>query len=695
MFTIRKHKSLNKELKLLDVFAITTGATLSGGFFLLPGLAAAEAGSKLVLAYMLVAIPLFPAVFSLVEIATAMPRSGGIYYFLDRALGPRAGTIGGIGTWFVLVLKSSFALIGMGAYLSLFFKEISIIPIAITFAAAIGVLNLFTVKGSGKFQIFLVIGLLSILIIFLTKGVMNINMDYFHNIFTGSISNLFATTGLVYISYAGITKVVSLSEEIKNPERNLPIGIFLGIITSYVIYLLGTFVMVGLVPISKLAGDLTPVATAANIVLGNTGVIIVSIAAILAFISVANAGIMSASRYPFAMSRDHIMPIFFYRLNKIEIPFLSIIFTVLTIIFIVIFLDPMKIAELASTFQLIIFALVSFSVIVMRESQLDSYDPGYKSPFYPWMHIIGILSALFLVIEMGWLPIGFSASLFLISIIWFRVYAKNKVKRSGAIYHVFERLGKMRYSGLDTELREILKEKGLRKKDPFDEIVTRSLVIDINRRVEFEETAEKVAAWLSNFVSFSAIQIKKEFMEGTKIGMTPVTRGIGLPHLRMKGLQQPELVLARSKEGIHIIVNGPLTDHKEEEHLVKALFFLASPEDDSAQHLRILAQIAGRVDDNNFMDEWLAARNDQELKEILLRDKRFLSFRIIRNTPSGILIGKQLKNAGFPHGCLIALINRDEKAIIPKGDLIFQEMDKLTIIGEEPVLKEIGKMLSL
>ena len=695
MFINKINKTLGKELKLLDVFAITTGATLSGGFFLLPGLAAAEAGTKLVLAYLFVAIPLFPAVFSLVEIATAMPRSGGIYYFLDRALGPRAGTIGGIGTWFIIVLKSSFALIGMGAYLSLFFKEISIIPIAIIFAISIGILNLFTVKGSGKFQILLATGLLIILIIFVTKGVFNIKMEYFQNIFSGNISTLFATTGLVYISYAGITKVVSLSEEIKNPERNLPLGIFLGLITSYVIYAFGTFVIAGIVPIPKLANDLTPVATAANIILGNPGVIIVSIAAILAFISVANAGILSASRYPFAMSRDYIIPHIFKKLNKVGIPFVSIIFTVLTIIFMIIFLNPMKIAELASTFQLIIFALVSFSVIIMRESRLDSYDPGYKSPLYPWMQIIGILSALFLVIEMGWLPIIFSSALLVVSVIWFNIYAKNKVKRSGAIYHVFERLGKLRYSGLDIELREILKEKGLRKEDPFDEIVTRSLVITFDKKVEFDEAAEKAAAWFSNFVPFSAIQIKKEFLEGTKIGMTPVTRGIGLPHLRMKGLLQPELVLVRSNEGIHIIVNGPLTNHKDEEHLVKALFFLASPEDDSAQHLRILAQIAGRVDDDNFIDQWLAARNEQELKEILLRDKRFLSLRIIKNTPSGVLIGKQLKDADFPHGCLVALINRDEKAIIPKGDLTFQEMDKLTIIGDEAILKEIEKKLAL
>ncbi len=178
MHIIKKHKSLNKELKLLDVFAITTGATLSGGFFILPGLAAAEAGTALVLAYILVAVPLFPAVFSLVEMSTAMPRAGGLYYFVDRALGPGMGTIGGIGTWLALILKTAFALIGMGAYIALFVNEVSIIPVAIAFALAIGLLNLLSVKGSGKFQILLVIGLLAVLVVFIFMGITNVNVDY-------------------------------------------------------------------------------------------------------------------------------------------------------------------------------------------------------------------------------------------------------------------------------------------------------------------------------------------------------------------------------------------------------------------------------------------------------------------------------------------------------------------------------------
>ena len=123
-----KIKRLKKELKLLDVYAIATGTTLSAGFFLLPGLAAGQVGKSLPFAYLLAVVPLIPAMFSIVELATAMPRAGGVYYFLDRTMGPLVGTVGGIGTWLALIFKVAFALIGMGAYLNLFFPSFEILP---------------------------------------------------------------------------------------------------------------------------------------------------------------------------------------------------------------------------------------------------------------------------------------------------------------------------------------------------------------------------------------------------------------------------------------------------------------------------------------------------------------------------------------------------------------------------------------
>ena len=183
MATVRKHKRLKKELKLKDVYAIATGATLSAGFFLLPGIAAQEAGSALVLAYMIAALPMIPAMFSVIELATAMPRAGGVYYFLDRSLGPYFGTIGGIGTWLALILKVAFALVGMGAYISLFFSDMPITAIAVFIALLLGLINLVGTKKSGRLQIVLVFGLLSILAVFFLGGSVQFQVGHFQGFF--------------------------------------------------------------------------------------------------------------------------------------------------------------------------------------------------------------------------------------------------------------------------------------------------------------------------------------------------------------------------------------------------------------------------------------------------------------------------------------------------------------------------------
>ena len=170
MAVLAQKNRLSKELSLFDVYALATGATLSSGLFLLPGLAARDVGPAVVVAYLLAAVPLIPAMLSMVELATAMPRAGGAYYFLDRSFGPLAGTIGGLGTWLALMLKTAFALVGMGAYLMIFFPEAPYKIIACGFALVFGVLNIFGSRGTGRVQVAFVLPLLLILIWFVARG---------------------------------------------------------------------------------------------------------------------------------------------------------------------------------------------------------------------------------------------------------------------------------------------------------------------------------------------------------------------------------------------------------------------------------------------------------------------------------------------------------------------------------------------
>ncbi|MFT5735147.1 MAG: APA family basic amino acid/polyamine antiporter, partial [Planctomycetota bacterium] len=282
--------ALSKELRLLDVYALATGATLSAGLFLLPGIAAAQAGVAIPLCYLIAAIPLVPAVMCKVELATAMPKAGGTYYFLDRSLGPLAGTVGGLGTWLALILKTAFALVGLGAYVSLYLEPSPLLTksIGIGFAVCFGVLNILGAKKTALFQKLLVSGLLVILAVFSFLGLPEINPSAFENFFAAGSDSLIATAGTVYISYVGVTKVISVAEEIKNPEKTLPLAVLLSMVTAVVIYLVTTTIMVGVVPMAELAGNETPMAAAASVIAGPVGKAVLSVAAVLAFFSVAN-----------------------------------------------------------------------------------------------------------------------------------------------------------------------------------------------------------------------------------------------------------------------------------------------------------------------------------------------------------------------------------------------------------------------
>ena len=681
---------LKKELTLHNVYAIATGTTLSAGFFLLPGIAFNEAGPAVVLSYMIAVIPLIPAMFSMLELSTAMPRAGGAYYFLDRSMGPFIGTIGGLGTWLALVFKTAFALIGMGAYLSIYWSEVPIVILAVILAIMFGIVNLLGAKKTGTFQVFLVFSMLLILFAFIGKGVPEINSMHFKGFFDKGTVSIISTAGLVYISYVGVTNIASVAEEVKNPERNLPLGVFLAIGTTIIVYAVGTTIMVGVLPANELAKDLTPVASSAEVIFGEWGKIAVTVAAVVAFASVANAGILSASRYPLAMSRDHLIPSKLAKLTGRNIPHYGIAVTVVLIVLLVITLDIARIAKLASAFQLLIFALICLAVIVMRESQIEAYDPGYRSPFYPWMQIFGVFSPLWLIAEMGALPILFSLGLVTLGTVWYFAYAQNKVVRSGAIYHLFARLGEQRFEGLDRELRGILKEKGVREDDPFDEVVTRAQVMEFAEEHQFEKITRQVSIEFERNMGVNAKELEQGFLEGSRIGATPISHGAALPHIRMPDLKVAEMVIARVN-GLCFVEALDFSGKRSLQGPIHALFYLISPNDNPGQHLRILAQIASKIDDENFLGEWLEASDEQELKEILLRDERFLSLRIRRNTSSSVLIGCSLKDIRMPEGCLVALILRRGKTIVPRGLTVLLEGDRLTIIGDLQGIEELNK----
>ncbi len=679
---------LKKALGLFDVYAICTGAMFSSGFFLLPGLAAAQTGSSVVLAYLIAGILMLPAMFSMAELATAMPRAGGDYYFLDRAMGPLVGTIGGTGTYLALTLKSAFALIGMGAYLGLF-MDLNIQVLAVALTLAFMMLNIFGAKETTGLQRILIIVLVSVMAVYLGSGILELfgaeetfSSGSFDPFLTDGVAGLLGTVGFVFVSYAGLTKIASVSEEVRNPGRNIPLGMMLSIISTTMIYVVGIFIMVAVLPIDDFQESLTPVADAAEVVLpGDLGLILIVASAVAAFASTGNAGILAASRYPLAMGRDNLLPKAFSKINARTLtPVFSIVFTSALMIFAIVALDEASIAKVASTFQLIIFMLINFAVIVMRQSRIEFYDPIYRSPLYPWMQIAGIFASLFLISYIGADAIALTMVIIALSVAWYFFYVNQNVVRHGAIFHWFARLGERRYLGLEDELHEILREKGVREEDPFDEVVTRASVIDLHEPMKLLDIVQQAThRFTLKSPMLDESQMIADFIKSMGSNYTFVEHHATMPNLRLGGVSHTKMVMVRVREGVMLDHDNNIST---EPVRVQAFFFVISPEDKPGQHLRILAQLINHIETDDFVHTWEIAANEQEMKEILLHSERMLTLWVNQTTRTRDLIDKPLRDLKLPQGTLVALIRRHEEVLIPRGSTALQEGDRITIIGD-------------
>lgn len=701
-------KRLRKQLKAFDVFSIATGAMFSSGFFLLPGLAAAQTGPSVILAYFVAGLLIMPAMFSVAELSTAMPRAGGAYYFIDRSLGPLFGTIGGIGSWLALIFKSTFALIGMGAYVAIFI-DLPITPVALTLTVIFGITNVIGAKESSWLQNVLVSTLVSILIFYVFQGffaVVNVNFfevlrSEFQPFFQSGAEGFFSTIGLVFVSYAGLTKVASVSEEIQNPDRNIPLGMMLSLATATFIYVVGVFIMVMLLEPEALHADLTPVATAGEIFMnwlpGNTGLILVVIAAIAAFASTANAGIMSAARYPLAMARDELISTKFSKIGRFGTPTLATIATVGAMILLILLFNVESVAKLASAFQLLLFGILNICVIVMRESEIEGYDPGFKSPLYPFMQIAGFFISAFLIAQMGFLSIAFTIAMTAVSVIWYFTYAKKRINRQGAIFHVHARLGQHQYDGLERELRGILREKGLRREDTYELAIGRAIVLDLTKKKTLSEITNLVSEKLSNKMDVAKEDISTAFLENKNEGVLPVGNSAALTHARIEDEIPTEVALIRIKKGIPLIGDNydfteKVDDNKSQN--VHCLVYLMSSNKKSGQHLRILAHLAEMIDTADFKNRWLNAKDETELREILLRDERFINITLNKDSRTSQIIGKQVLELDkmLPGESLITMIKRDGKLIFPHGSTVLKANDTLSIIGEKKDIVELKKL---
>ena len=422
-------KELERDLGLPSVLAISIGAMVGSGIFILPALALKMAGPAVVLAYLLAGVLVLPAALSKAEMATAMPEAGGTYIYIERGMGPMLGTIAGIGTWFALSFKGALALVGGVPYLVVLF-DLPVKPVALGLAALLIVVNLFGAKQTGRLQVAIVAAMLAAMVWFVGGSVGSVERAAFDGFFASGGGSIFAATGFVFVSYAGVTKIASVAEEVKDPDRVIPKGMVYSLGFTTLLYVLIVAVIVGVTP-DGIVGSNTPVADVAAATMPTAGVVVVVAAAILALVSTANAGLLSSSRYPFAMSRDQLAPPSLSTVSeRFNTPTMAITLTGSVMLALIAFVPIMDIAKLASAFQILVFVLVNVAVVAFRTSDAE-YDPSYESPLYPWMQAFGVVGGLVLLTQMGRLPLVGAVVIILGGAVWYFVYGRPRVQREG------------------------------------------------------------------------------------------------------------------------------------------------------------------------------------------------------------------------------------------------------------------------
>jgi basic amino acid/polyamine antiporter, APA family len=630
---------LAKKLGFMDIFAIASGAMISSGLFILIGVAYRSAGPAVIISYLLAGLLFLPAVLSTIELATAMPKAGGTYFYIDRSMGPLMGTLGGTASWLALTLKSAFAIVGIGALTSFFFPSLGDIQIKILLVVLVlffMVLNILGVKEASRMQVILVLGLFSVLGYFVLRGVYHVQASHFQVFIPNGYLPVLSASGMIFIAFGGMSKAASVAEETTDPARNIPMGILVAFGLTMMLYIAVVFVVVGVLPENILSVSFNAVSTTARQIEGSTGFRLTALAELIAFVTTANAGVMAASRAPMAMSLDGHLPSFFRKIHpKFKTPINSVLVTGVSMMILILSLNLEDLAKTASVIFMIMLTLTILSLIVMRESNIFSYKPTFRSPGYPYVHAIGIIGYIALIANLGLKPFLISTGILVGAAIWYMVYSRIQSNRDSAIFHLVKHMTRGEFSGpvttesLADEIRRIVHERDEIIEDRFDHVVKECRVLDLDQPMKLIEFYRYISNIIAKDIDLDSEELLKQFLRRESEGMSSVYPGISMPHVLLPEKEIPfTMVIVRSKPGICYGENCPP---------VKTSFVIVAPQKERSFFLNSMMAVADITRYDEFESEWMKANNEDQLRSIILAaERRRMQNLYCRYHPPGV-----------------------------------------------------------
>lgn len=368
-----KKIELKKTLGLIDSTALSVGAIIGGGIFVVIGITAGIAGSALIISMLIASLIALLTALSFSELAKWQPITGSVYEYAHQLISNFSGFLTGL-MW---IISNTF--IGAGVSLGFAYYLTAIIPIfqpnqiAAILCLIFTAINLTGAKKSASLNTILVITKLFALLMFIFFGIFYIDTTNFTS-FKIIDTNILYGAIFIFFAYTGFARVAVVAEEVKNPNQNVPRAMLLSLGISTIIYILVGFVAVGLIGAPQLANSNSPLVEAISITKTQLAIQIVSFGGLLATASVLLTAIFGVSRMTYSMARRGDLPKTLSKLHpKFCTPYISIIIIGLIMTGLVLFIDLTKVVAISTFASLFYYGIANYAAVKLENGRKKKY----------------------------------------------------------------------------------------------------------------------------------------------------------------------------------------------------------------------------------------------------------------------------------------------------------------------------------
>ncbi len=398
---------LKRKISLSGAVFLLIGNIIGASIFILPGQLAGIAGPAVFIAYLIASTPAILNCLIAAQVGSILPVSAAGYVFSSVVLHPFLGFLKEWTLLLGLIVGVPILAYGFADYMAFFLPESERIVVAICMVLALLVINLLGIHTSVRVQMVLVSIFVVSLLVFGIGGLFYMDRSLLTPVAPKGYKSVLDAAVPAFYSYSGFITITAIGEEIKNPERNIPLTLAITFFFVATIYTLITVVLPGLVPWEQLGTIVAPMSMASTLFLPDWFAVVITLSALMAAATSANVGMITASRSFFALSRHQIYPSWLSRINRrTHEPDMAMVLVVILVIA-GISLQGNIIQYASATVIGAMFYGVVWSIGLIRLPAVlpDHYN---NAKFKLGIRTIWIVATLKIIISLGFLYVGIS-----------------------------------------------------------------------------------------------------------------------------------------------------------------------------------------------------------------------------------------------------------------------------------------------